>query len=408
MSAKQARHTNEDHAHNNDELAYQQVEQQEMDDDLDATLEQEELKQESGTWLGKCKRTNQIKSEAEDDDNPLFPNLFEDIDDLYVSDSNEFQSGPPEPVVSSLPKRRRTTGTFSSPSLAQSSSNFSATPSNASNAPPPPALPFTPWKQKDKTGKAAMNQHSPQSASIWHVATSIFHIFLATTDGTFAPDNEMTKEIKASFLTACDELEAPRQILRFQNKIKQRIAQLRGEVVKDAWALILGHAGFGLSLSLPTEDLRAYVKFLLSYGRHHLGMWKMQRAQPFANNIHAAIIGRRFFHGRPGLYAPQFNPIPLPLLPLVITAVRHAIIIGIFPLTSAAHQVECVLRDWDTGENQMWTNHFQHKEYGPVYARHISNLRKYKTECPGAFRKLQERTWAAAWSVSYPFPHDCV
>ncbi|KAF8589393.1 hypothetical protein K439DRAFT_1612823 [Ramaria rubella] len=87
--AKQARHTNEDHACNNDELAYQQAEQQEMDDDLDATLEQEELEQESGTWLGKRKCTNRIESEAEDDDNPLFPNLFEDIDDLYVSDSNE-------------------------------------------------------------------------------------------------------------------------------------------------------------------------------------------------------------------------------------------------------------------------------------------------------------------------------
>ncbi|KAF8589394.1 hypothetical protein K439DRAFT_1612824 [Ramaria rubella] len=146
----------------------------------------------------------------------------------------------------------------------------------------------------------------------------------------------------------------------------------------------------------------------------HLGMWKMQVPflllsslhsnaihQPFANNIHAAIIGRRFFHGwhplATGLYAPQFNPIPLPLLALVITVVRHAIIIGIFPLTSAAYQVECVLCDWDTGENQMQMNHFQHEEYGPVSARHISNLRKYKTECLGTFCKLQERTSATAW-----------
>ena len=49
--------------------------------------------------------------------------------------------------------------------------------------------------------------HSPQSASILCAATAIFHTFLATTNGEFAPEDMMMKEIKASFLMACDEVE---------------------------------------------------------------------------------------------------------------------------------------------------------------------------------------------------------
>ncbi|KAF8578103.1 hypothetical protein K439DRAFT_1639162 [Ramaria rubella] len=40
----------------------------------------------------------------------------------------------------------------------------------------------------------------------------------------------------------------------------------------------------------------------------------------------------------------------------------------------------------------MRTNHFQHEEYGPVYVHHIYNLKRYQTDCPGAFCKLQEHT----------------
>ena len=54
-------------------------------------------------------------------------------------------------------------------------------------------------------------------------------------------------------------------------QIKQRISQLRGEVVKDACALILGHAGFCLSLALLVKDIKTCVKFLLHNGRHVFG-----------------------------------------------------------------------------------------------------------------------------------------
>ena len=82
--------------------------------------------------------------------------------------------------------------------------------------PPPPLPPFMLWKPTDKSGKPTMSQHSPQRVLILHVATAIFRTFLATTNGAFAPEDEMTKVIKASFLMACDEVEAPHRTLWFQ------------------------------------------------------------------------------------------------------------------------------------------------------------------------------------------------
>ena len=48
------------------------------------------------------------------------------------------------------------------------------------------------------------------------VATAIFHTFLVTTESVFAAEEEMTREIKASFLMACDEVKALHQMLQFQ------------------------------------------------------------------------------------------------------------------------------------------------------------------------------------------------
>ena len=132
----------------------------------------------------------------------------------------KFEVGSVEVIASRLPKRRRCMN-VTSISMSSSVASHSGPPSSDSPPhsdalmhallpPPPPLPPFMPWKPTDKSGKPAMSQHSPQSVSILHVTTAIFHTFLATTDGAFAPEDEMTREIKASFLMACNEVEAPR------------------------------------------------------------------------------------------------------------------------------------------------------------------------------------------------------
>ncbi|KAF8582510.1 hypothetical protein K439DRAFT_1618210 [Ramaria rubella] len=332
---------------------------------------------------------NSSQSDAEEDSHILHVDP-KDNDDWYIHCSHgtatpvshtpsrgpQFQLKPSKLVSSGLPKHLHLNS-----SLPHPPSTISSTPSRSAMAqsqppsdPPSPHLPFTPWKPKEKPGKASMSQHSPQSTSILWVATAILQTLLATTESVFASEDKMTREIKASFLEACDQIEPPRRTACFHVdlhyaahvmdilgniQINQCISQLCGNVVKDAWALILGHAGFGLLLYLPTDDLKARVKFLLTNGHRVFG----DVDSPLAT----------------GLYAPQFNPIPLPLLALVMT------------------MVECALRHWESGENQMKTNPFQHEEYVPVYNHHIYNLKRYQTESLGAFRKLQENTWTAAW-----------
>ncbi|KAF8579422.1 hypothetical protein K439DRAFT_1620542 [Ramaria rubella] len=318
--AKHAKWASKAEACDHDEAAFCHTEQEEADEDPSAAAEEPEW--DHSLHGVKRAHQNQFESEEEDEAGPF---TQDQNNGFYFPDYN-----PPLPPLSpmlihSKHSIRGAQHCHLNPSATCSLSSTPHTPSSSQSTPATSTAthldPFTPWKPKDNSGKPAMNQHSSQSASILHAATSILCTFLATTDGTFASEDEMIWEIK------------------------QQIAQLHGELVKDTHALILGWAGFGLSLSLPAHELKAQVKFLLHNGHHVFGN-VTNCAHPFANDIHVAIIGRRFFHSRHplsmGLYTLQFNPIPLPLLALVMTA------------------VECALRDWETGENHMKTNHFQH------------------------------------------------
>ncbi|KAF7799992.1 hypothetical protein EIP86_011235 [Pleurotus ostreatoroseus] len=253
-----------------------------------------------------------------------------------------------------------------------------------------PELPYTPFKVVRTGKKAREADASPSTKSLVKHSCLKFRVGMAVGDA-WPSEAEVLNETTASFANACDEVGADRRLQRFRkehtyseyiiNVVEQRRSQLRGEVKSKAQAEVVTM----YKLEGTRVQIAERVKLLLTKKTFTFRDTETRYGM-YGNAIFEHIIARQWFaHADSegcGRYSKQFNPIPLPLLALVATAVH------------------CALMDWESGTFEPRRNKFEHHVYEPIYRDHLGSLNKWKQANPAACAARQQGLWQHVWKVS--------
>ncbi|KAG1760633.1 hypothetical protein EDD22DRAFT_759042, partial [Suillus occidentalis] len=200
---------------------------------------------------------------------------------------------------------------------------------------------------------------TPTSRAVVKTANSIFRVYVATDNG-FPTEDEIAAHSRASFKRACKELKRTEILRRFEEDaayaaiqakiVAARPSQIRGELKSKVQSAVVGHYGLhGLSKS----KLEARIAALL-HEYAYVFRNPDKREGFFRHPIFTEIFGAQWLRKRgeaAGEYAAAFNPVPLPTLALVATA------------------IECALRDYVKGfkEIRRGVNEFSGDSYRGSY-----------------------------------------
>ncbi|KAF7795495.1 hypothetical protein EIP86_006657 [Pleurotus ostreatoroseus] len=249
---------------------------------------------------------------------------------------------------------------------------------------------YTPFKIIAGGKKAREADASPTTKSLIRHSNLKFRVSLAV-NNAYPDDTETANEIKGSFSAACDEVHAERRRVRYEKEsqyseyighvCEQRRSQVRGEVKTKAQALVASFyklEGSRVAIAERVKDLIHRKKFTFTIPEKRQGM--------YGHAIFEHIISRQWFANASsdgcGRYSKEFNPIPLPLIALVATA------------------VQCALLDWETGTNQPHRNKFEYDIYAPVYHDHLDSLTKWRQNNLARCAARQQGLWTKVWQIS--------
>ncbi|KAF7799079.1 hypothetical protein EIP86_010309 [Pleurotus ostreatoroseus] len=315
-----------------------------------------------------------------------------------VRSNPTFTSTPATSVPSTIPKLKRkkpSASNHSQPSehgsqLAngKDGSQDGPTPSNVNDT--AAAEPDSPFKIVHGGRKAREGDASPLTRSLLKTMNLIFRVYLSTTNA-WPNENDAANELKSAFKTACRQIHADRRLTRYEKDHlyaeyigsvgAQRRSQLRGEVKSKAQALV---AKF-YQLEGTRPEIAARVKDLLSK-KSFTFRDPSERRSMYGHDIFAHIIVQQWFSHTDsegcGPYGIQFNPIPLPLIALVATAIH------------------CALVDWQSGACSPKTNKFEYDVYQPIYSAHLTALETWQQMDGGRCATRQQRLWSRVWELS--------
>ncbi|KAG2046126.1 hypothetical protein BDR06DRAFT_1015001 [Suillus hirtellus] len=243
-----------------------------------------------------------------------------------------FEASSPAILTSKLPRARLSTlRSHPAPSL----------PHSAAAVTPIPSTP--PRSSHQHSTKPRMSDQTPTSRAIVKTANSIFCVYVATDNG-FPTEDKIAAHSHASFKRACKELKWTEILGRFEEDpayaaiqakiVAARPSQIHGELKSKVQSAVVGHYELhGLSKS----KLKARIAGLL---HEHAYVFQNpdKREGFFRHPIFTDIFGAQWLRKRgeaAGEYAAAFNPVPLPTLALIATA------------------IECALRDYVKGYKEI-------------------------------------------------------
>ncbi|GJE91566.1 hypothetical protein PsYK624_077160 [Phanerochaete sordida] len=300
-----------------------------------------------------------------------------------------FSASPPRRLAHNLPRPRghrskaRAQATVGHSGLDLTTPSPPQTPPRSGKEAPT----FSPFKIVHRGTKPRLQDASPPTHAIGDRANTLYRVYLATRNA-WPDETTSIAEIKACFLKACRDGEAPRRALRLQRDteyakyiiavVKQRGPQLRAEVKGDAQGIVPASYGFSGRKKSYIVDT---VEKLLDRAAFTFADVDNRKGQ-YNHPAFAAVLGTTFFstpkdEGR-GEYGVQFNPVPVPLIALVATA------------------IECALVDWSTGVRITKGNEFTSHPYADVYQRHLTNLEALGRSNPSVLARRQRDLWQQA------------
>ncbi|KDQ58870.1 hypothetical protein JAAARDRAFT_46540 [Jaapia argillacea MUCL 33604] len=351
------------------------------DDEFQLVLSGEEDNR-GRTQRKKRPRADVDSSQTEDDD----PNEFQ----AFVA--RQFATSSPKKIVPNRLKRRRQSSPAGPPSHRNSSRISSSHPTSPF---PPSSLTSPSSAPSQSNGKKEgpnMGEQSPGTRALIKRANTIFHVYVATEEG-FPSKDEITTHSKGSFARACAELkrgtyETRLEDATYANAIEKIVgshtSQLQGEIKTKAQSLV--PSAYDISSKADSIEIKKKISALLNKSSFTFSE-PVKRVGLYEHPIFAELIAQQWFKKRKrstqadGLVYPQtFNPIPIPMLALVTTA------------------VECALRDWEDGVFKANVNQFSEDEYRPVYERHLKNLESNKSKAPLFWDKLLRSLFKDAWT----------
>ncbi|KAG8972512.1 hypothetical protein FRB90_010208 [Tulasnella sp. 427] len=289
----------------------------------------------------------------------------------------QFTSPISTSVTTKLPAKKKTKG---AQSLRQETAEHSGvqipTSGNTGFATPPPSEPEGSSTSSDPpaqtaaivSNRAQIQTQSQTSQGILKIAIANTRLDILIKDA-FPERLPFTDRSKAIFLVACQEYGTNKQHARSRANanyrkdilaiLRQKLSQVRQEVRNMAIAKTALH--YGISSLMDRGDIVERVRELQK------GMAftfeDTERKKPFGNTLFQIIINALFFEGKRKSDAINnpvpWNPMPLPIIALVVTAVHS------------------VLDDWATGVNEAARNQFSKEKYEPAYREYIANLEKF-------------------------------
>ncbi|KAJ3477590.1 hypothetical protein NLI96_g10349 [Meripilus lineatus] len=223
------------------------------------------------------------------------------------------------------------------------------------------------------------------------LAGRFFRIRLATID-IYPSDSEVVSWIKGSVHQACTEKNAPRRYERFNQDVvysryifklvKKKIGQLRNSMKDVSMSSILDAYGLAV-LTMTEQEIANRVKFLL----HDHGFAfenPDNRTGLFRHPIFFTVaMGVWFNSSRKDAikFSQSFNPIPLPTLALIATAVKFAL--------------EC----WLSGHKVCRDFEADRENIG-AYRGFMSELMEFKAKMPAVVADIQYTLWRKIWAAS--------
>ncbi|KAG1721616.1 hypothetical protein EDB19DRAFT_1917226 [Suillus lakei] len=260
-------------------------------------------------------------------------------------------------------------------------------PCSAAAVTPIPSTP--PHSSHQHSTKPRMSDQTPTSRAVVKTANSIFRVYVATDNG-FPTEDEIAAHSRASFKRACKELKRTEILGRFEEDpayaaIQAKIvaacpSQIRSELKSKVQSAVVGHYELH---SLSKSKLEARIAGLL---HEHAYVFRNpdKREGFFRHPISTDIFGAQWLRKRgeaAGEYAAAFNPVPLPTLALIATA------------------IECALRDYVKGykEIRRGVNEFSGGSYRGSYDSHLCTLRRQEQKHPQLILKLQQEIFQVAY-----------
>ncbi|KAG1740730.1 hypothetical protein EDD22DRAFT_851776 [Suillus occidentalis] len=292
-----------------------------------------------------------------------------------------FEASTPTVLHSKLPLARSSTLISRSP----------ATPILPRSLPAMTPIPSTPTHTSHHhSSKPRMLDQTPVTRAVVKTANCIFRVYVATDNG-FPTEDEIAAHTRASFKRACKDLKQNDILTRFEADaayaateakiVAARPSQIRGELKSKVQSAVAGHFGLhGLSKAMLEVKIAA-----LLHEHAYVFQNPDKRQGFFRHPIFTEIFGAQWLRKRgeaTGEYAAAFNPVPLPTLALIATA------------------IECALRDYVKGfkETRRGFNEFSGDSYRGSYESHLLTLRRQEKKHPQLILKLRRDIFQAAYN----------
>ncbi|KAF8531839.1 hypothetical protein JB92DRAFT_3138632 [Gautieria morchelliformis] len=227
-----------------------------------------------------------------------------------------------------------------------------------------------------RRSKVKMTDFGLEYHSIIHLACRYYRVILCTTD-PFPLEHDRVRLLREAWKLACSEHDmqvgASGDVF---NMIKQRGSQVRGELKRNARPVTTAHYKFDAREEVVKGPI---LNNEILYKDHEA------RTGLFENPCAARILRTQWFadaHDEGVSFHVYFNPIPLPTLALVFTAIEN-----------------CV-EEWKDG--RFHSIDFTEKLYRKKYERHLSNLENWSHHPQGKhiLARLQQRLHDSARAFS--------
>ncbi|KAF8505173.1 hypothetical protein JB92DRAFT_3098557 [Gautieria morchelliformis] len=176
--------------------------------------------------------------------------------------------------------------------------------------------------------KIKIKDFDPEFHSTIHLACRYYQVILCTHE-PFPLENEQDRYLREAWQLACAEhevnLKANRDVL---NLVKQRGSQVQGEVKRHARPVTTGHYKFDDRDDHVYQDQLAALVRELTMNHGILFKDHEVRMGLFENPCTARILRAQWFadaHAEGISFHAYFNPIPLPTLALLFTAIENCV-----------------------------------------------------------------------------------
>ncbi|KAF7795598.1 hypothetical protein EIP86_006761 [Pleurotus ostreatoroseus] len=308
----------------------------------------------------------------------------------------KFNSSGAVPIPSNITRVRRKPAPSTSATQTTTTNNAGTgqqavvPPSSTTSTTALPEAPYTPFKNVQTGKKAREADASPSTRALVKHSNLSFRVSIAV-NNAFPNATETNNEVGISFTKSCNEAKADRRLLRYNKDhvysefilhiAEQRRSQLRGEVKTKAQALVAHFyklEGGRVAIAERVKDLITRKTFTFKIPEKRQGM--------YGHPIFEQIIARQWF-AHPdsegcGRYSREFNPMPLPLIALVATAVH------------------CALMDWETGACESHKNKFEYDVYQPIYQEHLTSLMTWRQHNMARCAARQQGLWTRVWEIN--------